>query len=88
MKPLITRTITIKLARTEKITDGLRELRGETWGYRTVPDGELTGVIELSVDAERLFKQLAEKALRSKGRKARMACGAVEARATCLRRVP
>jgi hypothetical protein len=80
MKTLITRTITINMTRDEKI-------EGTAWGYRKVPDGTLTGVVELSVDAEEIFKQLAVKALRSKGRKARALSGAVDVRATCIRRI-
>lgn len=49
------------------------------WG--TVPDGTKTGTVELTVDMERLCRQLADKALRSKGKRSTMASGAITAKA-------
>lgn len=45
-----------------------------------VPNGELTGTVELTIDLEAIFEQLGEKALRNKGGKATAQSGMIVAR--------
>lgn len=55
--------------------------------YRTVLDHEVEASVEVWIDFRSLLRQTAAKAIRSKGKKAQLACGAIVVKARDARRL-
>jgi len=70
------RTVTIQLTRGEYIEDGNARAAFKRW--HSVPDGTLTGTVELRIDVQAILERVGRRALRAKGKRSQALGGAVE----------
>lgn len=64
-----TQRLTIPVTRS--VAESTTDARGfERKGWRSVPDGTLTGEVEIQVDLESLLQMLGARALKAKGKRA------------------